>query len=592
MNTLTFEFPNKIETLNKKNFKHKLKLKIKNLNYDYRFFFEKSCIFLVIGRPIISESVNFRDTLKLLNKFKDIKKINGEFLIIKFNLNEKKLEIINDRFSSIPFFYFKTSKYFFGSLTYVEILKKLNSEKNFSTNEYKIYEFLRFQRIFGSDNYDKISKSLLAYNKLIYKNNKIYLLKYWRPKFNVDNNKSIHWYANKLNFLIDQSISRKFSGNEKKLIFFLSGGIDSRSIFSKVSKKIKTQSLTIATKLNNEAKIAKNVSSKLKIKNNFFALGSNPYKSSVKQLSMISNGISSFDHSIFNKINKNFFKKFDISSSGWGLDIFFQGLYIPTIKKKIFNFFPTFFLGLDKSIYKTNLANFFLNNISYRNKEKDLFQIIKPGYKKKFENKLNHQIKNIYKHSKFVSNDPVNVYNHMTINNISRHYSMPNLLSMTNCKKNTCIMFDNDLLEFYYTIPHKFLVGKKLYRLFYRKFVNKNIASIKTGNENIKFVLSPFYKTFLWYCDKILIKLKIRNRTIFYNPAKERTWPARNEIIKHMEFKKYLINMTKNSYFDRLDFIDKEKLRIFLKNSINKNDWYAASTVFYLITINELFKGS
>lgn len=592
MNTLTFEFPNKIETLNKKNFKHKLKLKIKNLNYDYRFFFEKSCIFLVIGRPIISESVNFRDTLKLLNKFKDIKKINGEFLIIKFNLNEKKLEIINDRFSSIPFFYFKTSKYFFGSLTYVEILKKLNSEKNFSTNEYKIYEFLRFQRIFGSDNYDKISKSLLAYNKLIYKNNKIYLLKYWRPKFNVDNNKSIHWYANKLNFLIDQSISRKFSGNEKKLIFFLSGGIDSRSIFSKVSKKIKTQSLTIATKLNNEAKIAKNVSSKLKIKNNFFALGSNPYKSSVKQLSMISNGISSFDHSIFNKINKNFFKKFDISSSGWGLDIFFQGLYIPTIKKKIFNFFPTFFLGLDKSIYKTNLANFFLNNISYRNKEKDLFQIIKPGYKKKFENKLNHQIKNIYKHSKFVSNDPVNVYNHMTINNISRHYSMPNLLSMSNCKKNTCIMFDNDLLEFYYTIPHKFLVGKKLYRLFYRNFVSKNIASIKTGNENIKFDLSPFYKTFLWYFDKILIKLKIRNRTIFYNPAKERTWPARNEIIKHMEFKKYLINMTKNSYFDRLDFIDKEKLRIFLKNSINKNDWYAASTVFYLITINELFKGS
>ena len=85
--------------------------------------------------------------------------------------------------------------------------------------------------------------------------------------------------------------------------------------------------MTIATKLNNEAKIAKNVSSKLKIKNNFFALGSNPYKSSVKQLSLISNGISSFDHSIFNKINKNFFKKFDISSSGWGLDIFFQGLY-------------------------------------------------------------------------------------------------------------------------------------------------------------------------------------------------------------------------------------------------------------------------
>ena len=65
MNILTFEFPDKIVKLSKKNFKDKLKIKIKNLNYDYKFFFDKSHIFLVVGRPIIGESVDFKGVIKL-----------------------------------------------------------------------------------------------------------------------------------------------------------------------------------------------------------------------------------------------------------------------------------------------------------------------------------------------------------------------------------------------------------------------------------------------------------------------------------------------------------------------------------------------
>ena len=98
---------------------------------------------------------------------------------------------------------------------------------------------------------------------------------------------------------------------------------------------IKTESATVAPKFNNEAKVAKEVSDTLGIKNNFFSLGVNPYKNKINEMSILTNGTSSFDHSIFLNIKKSFFNKFDLSSSGWGIDIYFQGYYIPLIRKNI-----------------------------------------------------------------------------------------------------------------------------------------------------------------------------------------------------------------------------------------------------------------
>ena len=79
-------------------------------------------------------------------------------------------------------------------------------------------------------------------------------------------------------------------------------------------------------------------------------------------------------------------------------------------------------------------------------------------------------------------------------------------------------MFDNDLLEFYYTIPSDYLLNKKLYREYVKKYVNKKIISIRTGNENVPFILSSIKKTLIWYLDKILVKLRLRNQTLFIIP--------------------------------------------------------------------------
>jgi len=588
MNYFSFEYNSEILNIKKNNYKKKLNFEINHFKYEYKTFFLDNKITVVIGRPIINNTVNFDKVLEFTTSNENIKKINGEFLIIEFDLNIKKLKIINDRFASVQFYYFVEKGKFFGSTNYIQIAKKLKIKKKFKIDEYKIFEFLKFQRIFNG-NYDKLSKVLMSYNKLEFKKNKLTIEEYWNPKFNIEN-KNLDWFAHRLNFLIDQSIERKFSGNEKRLVFFLSGGIDSRSFLSKIHTKIKTESVTFAPSLNNEAKIAKEVSDALNVKNSFFSLGADAYKAHYKKMSLLSYGNSSFDHSIFAAIKKVFFNKFDISSSGWGIDIYFQGYYIPLIKKKIFNYFPTFFYKLDKSIFEKTTVKFFINNLPYRNKLKNLSKLFNKNYKTKFDKILKKQINQVCNKSKSVANNPVDAYNHMVVNDIFRHYSFANLQSMSYCKKNTCIMFDNDLLEFYYTIPYKFLINKKLYKHYVTKFINNKISNIKTGNENIKYSLSPLRKTILWYFDKILIKFKLRKKTIFYNPLSERSWPSRSEVLKNKKMNKVIAEFKKNNFFSRLKSFNNNALDNFLKNTETKPDWYSASTLLYLVTLNEVFK--
>ena len=151
-------------------------------------------------------------------------------------------------------------------------------------------------------------------------------------------------------------------------------------------------------------------------------------------------------------------------------------------------------------------------------------------------------------------------------------------------------MFDNDLLEFYYTIPSDYLLNKKLYREYVKKYVNKKIISIRTGNENVPFILSSIKKTLIWYLDKILVKLRLRNQTLFYNPLSERTWPARQNVIKEKSFTPYLKKLEKSKFLANLKILNKKKFYEFLEKVNDNPNWYKASTIIYLISLNEIFE--
>ena len=93
-------------------------LKNKKLKFfkksNFKEIKEKKIIFFVLGKPKIDNKDFYS---KFENKKKLIKKINGEFLIIvKY---DKKIFVINDRFTSIPLYYVEIKDDVFFSNNYI-----------------------------------------------------------------------------------------------------------------------------------------------------------------------------------------------------------------------------------------------------------------------------------------------------------------------------------------------------------------------------------------------------------------------------------------------------------------------------------------
>ena len=92
---------------NKYIFGDKIELYFDFINQGRIFKRSKKIIF-ILGDPIIDDKINFSLIINKIeiNDFNNsfIKNIDGEFLIIIVE-NNNSVEIINDRFSSIPIFY-------------------------------------------------------------------------------------------------------------------------------------------------------------------------------------------------------------------------------------------------------------------------------------------------------------------------------------------------------------------------------------------------------------------------------------------------------------------------------------------------------
>ena len=144
---------------NKYIFGDKIELYFDFINQGRIFKRSKKIIF-ILGDPIIDDKINFSLIINKIeiNDFNNsfIKNIDGEFLIIIIE-NNNSVEIINDRFSSIPIFYSTENNKFRASINFLTLFKEIKNKK---LNHNKFLEFLYFQRIHGEDTYEKSIKSM------------------------------------------------------------------------------------------------------------------------------------------------------------------------------------------------------------------------------------------------------------------------------------------------------------------------------------------------------------------------------------------------------------------------------------------------
>ena len=215
----------------------------------------------VIGSPIIEEKVDLNSVANFIleNKLSEklISEINGQFLLIIYNINNNSLIVINDRFNSIHFYWAcRWTVYWLLYLIFFKILKK---NDKFKLNQNSILQFLWMSRIMGDATHDNFSKYLLPASILEINNDNYSIKNYWRPNFNKIKRSKKEAGSKYIHLLINSI--RKLTSEDKKIdTGIFSSGLDSRTVSTAVSlvnKKLK--SFTVAFSENLEVKFARKV---------------------------------------------------------------------------------------------------------------------------------------------------------------------------------------------------------------------------------------------------------------------------------------------------------------------------------------------
>ena len=377
-----------------------------------------------------------------------------------------------------------------------------------------------------------------------------------------------------------------FEDKYKKIGLFLSGGHDSRTLLSCMNKE-KVEAVTVSFFDNYEVSCARKLAKKKDIKHNFFKLSENHFFDNLELMTEICSGFYSIINALFVDLPKEKFKSFDLLMHGHGLDYMFHGMYLPSQNINVFNS-PTFFKRLI-DIKHQNIVTFFLENISFRLSNINLFNYLKRNKKKIFYESLVKSSEDVLSlNDTLDSND--SKWEYLLTHCLSRHYSYPNNLSIMTMGKQACVTFENEIFDFFLSLPNKYRIYGELLRYTTHRF-GPSMLKVPSGNYGIPVGLSPLGKT-VWLVVRKILRNSLGIKSLHTPHASDRTWPDQNEYVFHnKEFNK-IVNKSLNSekLRDILDFFDWKKIDNQFKNSKNLKNKNFGKFLFNLITLERFLQ--
>ena len=517
--------------------------------------FENDGYFLcTVGHPILKNKIDpqgvWQAFLSDTVSPNFLRSLNGEFLLIYLNKSNNQLQVINDRFTAIPFYYVADSSGFVGSIFYNDLWKWLQSEKRLTLKEEVFFEFIWLQRILGSKTYDTFSHFLPAATSLTYDGQRAKLERYWTPSFQ-KTTQSVQECAAQLGELLKQSIRKKSSDQKSKVGLFLSGGTDSRTVLAAFDTP--PVCFTVAMFKNNEYRVAHEVAKIKKAQHVFIQLDPDPYTKRIDALVQLGGGMYAFDHALFLGFEDIVAPLADVVFHGHGIDYMFQGMYVPRTRIRIGSK-NTFFYKLRP--LAQDLVSDFLTTIPYRLKGVDLLQFTKPSYRKRMYESLRASVEEILEQGATFCNTPNDFWEWTLTHALSRHYPNTNLSSMATCAEQRTVTFDNQVLDLYLSLPTKYRLHAKTARLTL-KYLDAQMAKVRTGNTNIRADFTPLQTQLYRLWDMGLVRLGVRKRTEFWAPAEERTWPDRDRLIRsEPRMKEAALNVCDSEALASLNFLD------------------------------------
>ncbi len=512
-------------------------------NISQHVFNEDKSMLIVMDGEIFDYLDDKKNLLKKGHKFKSescieyclhlfeeegasgLKKLNGSFLIVIYNLKTKEVFIITDRLGSRPLFYHdKESGGLLFSSQFSSILQDPHVPRKL--NKDAIFEFFTFRKILRNETFYKDIKLLGPASVLYYKNKKISISKYWKMVYG-HKCYSEKKYINELSRRIKKAVERRVVENYKYGLL-LSGGLDSRMVLAASPKKMTC--FTFADFDNNEVRVARSIAKIKKTEHFFLKRTPDHYADSLEKAVDIGDGRYRFDHAhgigLFQKISR----ECDVLFHGAMLDILFRNVN-----------FPTNYKSLENTSLSEDIDLIFRDSLLQEKPEKLFNKNYSLGFKKRLNKSVEKSLKNIKKNNAKKFN---RVLDHFSFSSAYGQRSYLHVLHNQAYIDERSIALDNDLINLYLEIPLKFRENSEL---FSKAITMINPDMCKVPDNNMSFVanLNPSIKRFVRSAQWFLNRISFLPNWPFLNPSySQQSWPNSKELIRYNRKLKKLISDT------------------------------------------------
>ena len=276
-------------------------------------------------------STDHSDTEVLLHGYEEwgegmLAKLRGMFAFAIWNEAEQTLFCARDHFGIKPFYYYLTDE---GELLFGSEIKSFLAHPGFKKelNQSQLELYLSYQYSPGEDTFFKGVKKLLPVHSLLWKAGQVDVKRYWEPRFEPEQGKSLSDWESRVEEVMRQSVAaHKISDVE--VGSFLSSGVDS-SYMAYLAHVDKTFTVGFANKQYDETDYAAEFSKFMGVKNYAYRIEPEEYWENLPRIQYhMDEPLADAASVALYFVNREAAKQVKVCLSGEGADEFFGGYNI------------------------------------------------------------------------------------------------------------------------------------------------------------------------------------------------------------------------------------------------------------------------
>ena len=504
--------------------------------------------------------------------------LDGEFVVMIETSDF--IHVASDRFASHPVFYLVNDAKLVISFEYQSMWNWLSRQNKLVPDSAAFYEFLHFQRLFHETTLDTKSKFLPPATLLTIKKStgESESEHYWLPSFE-KRCKDREEIAYDLAAAVKRSIKTK-TADSSKVSLLLSGGMDSRVALGGFTSKTQPHCLTVGEFENNEVEVAKSLATLTNAEHSFVQRSPSHYAEVLAKAVTTGGGMYSYQHGHFFDLD---IPPTDLLLHGHGFDYYFQGMYLPTTRKK---FFGKNMRSWSLAPIDGDVVSHYINEAKYRLKGIDPTQLLTSAKKTEIQTKIATDLNSTLAPIENSTQDNFDKWDYLTTSAPGRHYTYLNLLSAGTLAEQRTIAFTNDILNIYHSTPADVRHGTQLLAETI-KALNPKLLTVRNANTNLRPDLSPIRLTINGVVRGLKRRTGINGRHSADPSAEDRSWPTDAMIASDStSIQDRISNLSNSDALESLAIFDTSKIGDLVDDS-NRGKTHGASALLSLLTIEE-----